>query len=554
MKSTIFFRFVTLVVLFFPCLLKGEDKLDPSVFVGIVIQNQDKLVPYFLRSIENLDYDKKRLALQFDVCNDSDDVKKIVSDWVSKHRDEYETVSTVDCALATKDKNTTEKNRSLASLKDEFLKKAETSHYDYCFITSSEVFLLPRTLKYLVAQNKPIIAPLLRPTPEASDPFRNFFGDVTESGYYKHHEDYNAIANRIKLGTFKVPCVHYAYLINTKACGPLSFSKGFNDWEFLSFSKNARENRVEQYICNEREFGSFLHFTREMTPEQEKAFELAGMDVEVTPAVLDSLLFKYYQDDPSLKAHSDNFNFSDYAIYRVKNRDLFYLDEVKDYIKDYMLKQGLSWEEHIHDLFKKYAKPGTVVLDIGGHIGTHTLNLSRIVGDGGKVYVFEPQAKMFCELAINMHLNKCKNVEMFHNALGSEEKWIEIFIPDEEWKKNFEKGLVNEGHGTVTDTSDQSSGDRAKVIRLDSLNLNNVSFIKMDVEGYESEVLKGAEETIKRNKPVMIIEIFNNEERAQKIKGIENLGYTSAHIGGDDFLFIPTSLLESEKIEAEKKK
>lgn len=520
--------------------VSGTSHCDKTILVGIIIHNYDHLLSHFLRSLEKLDYDKKLMQLQFDVCASGEEVSKKILDWMAQHRLEYRSIDMKIRGDEVAGKSVTERNRILALIKDGYLAQSQAAKYDYCFILSSDVFLLPRTLNVLVEKNKPIIAPLLRSVPELTDPFRNFFADVTENGYYKHHADYDQIANRHTFGTFKVPCVHAAYLIDTKEVDKLNFSNHFRDWEFLSFSRNARDHGVEQFICNEKEFGVFLHFPKELTLEEERIATFAGADVEVTPTLLSSLLKEYYADDPLLKAYAADFAFSDYALYAIKDRDLFYVDDMKDYIKHYFIKKGLNWEEHILAEYKKYVKPGSIVIDIGGHIGTHALNLSRLVGDAGMVYVFEPQVKMFCELAINMHLNRCTNVKMFHNALGAQEKWIEMAIPDEAWKKCFGDDLVNEGHGVVRELSPNLHADRAKMIRLDDLNLNNVSFIKIDVEGSEREVIEGAMATIKRNKPVMVVEIFQNQDRARTMQMIENLGYVGLNMSSNDFIFIPS--------------
>ncbi len=75
------------------------------------------------------------------------------------------------------------------------------------------------------------------------------------------------------------------------------------------------------------------------------------------------------------------------------------------------------------------------------------------------------------------------------------------------------------------------------------VNLQNVSVIKMDVEGYEMEVIAGGMETILRNKPVLFVEIWRAgiERYEQKVQTIEALGYTSVWLGDDDFLFLPNS-------------
>jgi FkbM family methyltransferase len=516
-----------------------------EIFVGALVRDYNQTLPLFLRSIENQDYDKSLLTLQFNFCSDSDAFKTskaLVSDWIDKVGSQYKKVILVD--------NTSQFNKAASEMdrrvlfgqvKETYLKNALKGNYDHCLILSSENFIEPKTLKALLGKDVPIIAPLLRPMPEAHDPYRNFFPDVTETGYFNLHPDYFPIAFREKLGTFKLPCVQAVYLIKADALDKLSFIDNFNGWEFITFYNNARNNGVDQYLCNEQEFGFLLHFPEEENTEKRKEFTLVGSELEVTPQLLKTIFSPYYANDPTIKAHVEKFNFDDYAIFRVLNRDLFYVDDVNDFIKNRVIKRGGTWEEYIHDQFKKYVKPGSVALDIGGHIGTHTLNLSRLVGDNGQVYVFEPQPKMFCELVINMHLNGRKNIKFFHNALGAEEKWIKMHIPPEAWTAIYGSTLINEGHGTVSlDT--EVSGDPAKMIRLDDLHIDNISVIKMDVEGFEMEVIRGGKETILRNKPVLIIEIFKDDYTLDRIKEIVSMGYVASFIGLDNYLFLPSEM------------
>ena len=245
--------------------------------------------------------------------------------------------------------------------------------------------------------------------------------------------------------------------------------------------------------------------------------------------MIQNLFAPYCLEDPYLQKHIDNFCFDNYALYPVENRDIFYVDEIFDLIKTHYIKKGLVWENNIHQLLKLYAKPGTVAIDIGGHMGIYTLNLSRLVGESGTVHVFEPQVKMFTELLINMSLNKCNNIIFHRRALGDEEKWVEMFSPLQ----------GNEGMAYVKDIQDSSSTEKVRMQRLDDFHLDKVSFMKIDVEGYEMEVIKGGKETIMRNKPVMIIEIWQGPENHERIKEIEKLGYVSAHLEGDDYLFLP---------------
>lgn len=225
----------------------------------------------------------------------------------------------------------------------------------------------------------------------------------------------------------------------------------------------------------------------------------------------------------------------DYKIYYVNDlKAHFYIDDVPDGIK-WHLKKGIYWESNIGRLIRENTRPGSIALDIGAHIGIHTITMSRKVGSRGGVFAFEPQNKMHFELINNLKLNNCKNVSVVKKALGDEHKSVQLNARNPE----------NEG-GTAIG----SGGDVVEQITLDSLNLNNVSLIKMDVERYELHVFKGAIETIKRNKPVIIFELLAGydylncepEIKAQfdhVINFVRDLGYKVDLIFGSDYIAFP---------------
>lgn len=230
----------------------------------------------------------------------------------------------------------------------------------------------------------------------------------------------------------------------------------------------------------------------------------------------------------------NNFPKALYRIYTIDGLGSFYVDSRIDIIKN-QLRSGQIWENEIVDLLKKHVKPGSTAIDIGSHVGTHTLSMSKLIGKDGQVVAFEPQIKLYSELVMNMALNGCRNVTAYRCALGDISKDIEMSpsVADNE-------GGTGIGQG----------GDCAKMITLDSLNLDNVSFIKIDVENFEYEVLKGAEQTIRKSHPVMIIEIMGNTynpipNRAELVHRVlhqvEQMGYTLKYIEGSwsDWLAIP---------------
>lgn len=234
------------------------------------------------------------------------------------------------------------------------------------------------------------------------------------------------------------------------------------------------------------------------------------------------------------------FNFNEYAIHLIPNLGLFFLEKSGkvDWIKD-ILRKGICWETYITPLIYQYAKPGTLALDIGSHIGTHTLDLARAVGATGKVFAFEPQPKTICELFMNSQLNGAKNIYCFWAALG--DKIGTVHLP------NFHPEVEV---AYLYDFTYGDSGNVAPMITLDSLNLENISFMKVDVDGCDDIFLDGAKETILRNKPVMVIEIMGGvdintatEEQAEKIqhtmKKIKDLGYELKQLYIHDYLATP---------------
>lgn len=248
-------------------------------------------------------------------------------------------------------------------------------------------------------------------------------------------------------------------------------------------------------------------------------------------AMLNHILGENKED---AKKYVREFPFQQYREYSTKDRERYYCDEKNDVIKNY-LKLGISWESHIRDRMLKYVKPGSVVLDIGAHIGTHTLSLAQAVGEqeGGRVIAFEPQPKIFRELFWNMQLNNVKNVEFYPVAVGDHLGQIEL----SPFAESNEGGTGLRG----------GTGQFVPLITIDSLKLDNVSLMKIDVEGLEDQVLIGLHDTILRCKPVIFIEIMGGcsiENATPEIKlkientirSLENYGYVIERLGESDYL------------------
>ncbi len=250
-----------------------------------------------------------------------------------------------------------------------------------------------------------------------------------------------------------------------------------------------------------------------------------------TVSKLSPELISLSEYERKLQKYLDEFPFDQYKIFEVNDLGEFYVDDLPDSIKSH-IRKGIYWESEIGNLVKKFAFPGTLAIDIGAHMGIHTLAMSRKVGVKGFVVSFEPQYKLFRELSYNLNLNNINNVFLIRSALGEKLGLIEMSVRNSE----------NEGG-----TSIGKGGDSAYMFTLDSLNLDPVSLIKIDVESYELNVLRGAEETIKRNRPTIILEILGNydlnhcsdELKMQcetTIDFLRTLEYDVYRIYGNDFI------------------
>jgi len=229
------------------------------------------------------------------------------------------------------------------------------------------------------------------------------------------------------------------------------------------------------------------------------------------------------------------FDMRDYKKYHIHGLDAdLYLDDISDTIKDF-LRKGVYWEGVIGVVIAKCAKEGSIAVDIGAHIGLHTIAMSRKVGPHGAVIAFEPQKKMFAEQLMNLKLNNCSNVISIRKAVGETFKTIEM----------AKRNSLNEG-GTAIG----NGGDKAEMIPLDSLSLHNVSLIKIDVERYEYFVFEGARETIRKNRPIIIFEVMGEcdyETGSQEIKEqfcrvinfVKSFRYDVRQIAGNDFIAFP---------------
>lgn len=173
-------------------------------------------------------------------------------------------------------------------------------------------------------------------------------------------------------------------------------------------------------------------------------------------------------------------------------------------------------EEEVR-LYSKILKPTDVVVEVGGNIGSLMLPLARLIPEG-VLMTFEPERTAFYALVGNIAINNLRNVWPFQQAMGEEVGQINIPELDLEKTDNF---------GGLELDKDYSKCPHYPVSlnTIDNLKLNKCELIKIDVEGMELSVLKGAVKTLEEFSPFLIVE-DDRKDRSEELRSfIKEHGY-----------------------------
>ena len=215
------------------------------------------------------------------------------------------------------------------------------------------------------------------------------------------------------------------------------------------------------------------------------------------------------------------------SVFRVKNT-LFYVPNFPiDEIQRTVVNNQDFYEIKTLKILDKYIKDNAVILDIGSNIGNHTLYWS-IERNAKKIFAFEPVKETFGTLETNIALNQLLDkVVLYNAAVGSQTSKAKIKEFD---SKNIgATSLVLDENGSIS------------VLKIDDLSFDGekIDFIKIDTEGFEIEVLKGAKNTIMKNRPVIFVESFKDKYPIVK-EILESYGYKlEQEVNAVNFLYVP---------------
>lgn len=197
------------------------------------------------------------------------------------------------------------------------------------------------------------------------------------------------------------------------------------------------------------------------------------------------------------KIAPNNYQYPKNTIRTCEREGIKYSLDISDYMQ-YCIYYGVEIEPR--DTLYNLVKNGTTLIDVGTNIGETLLNFAKINYDGHNIG-FEPVPYLYEKAKANIGLNTFENIELVNKALSSK---LETLV--------FNETKDNNSGGTFLTREENGNSVRAvQAVRLDDFaeqnRLENISLIKIDVEGFEMEVLKGAAKVLRKFKPILFVEI-----------------------------------------------
>jgi FkbM family methyltransferase len=167
------------------------------------------------------------------------------------------------------------------------------------------------------------------------------------------------------------------------------------------------------------------------------------------------------------------------------------------------------------------ARPGTVAIDVGANVGMFTVPLALAVGPSGRVLTIEPSPGNVERLERNLDLNSLENVVVEPIAVGDEAGRLVLRLASDP------------GFHSTAEIAESRSVDESLTVKAETLDqvwlrahAPNVTFIKIDTEGSEDAVLRGAEQILRTCQPALLVEAKGRERLRELDEWLGRLGYS----------------------------
>lgn len=223
---------------------------------------------------------------------------------------------------------------------------------------------------------------------------------------------------------------------------------------------------------------------------------------------------------------ANNYQYAPGSVRKARRYGIDFDLDISDLIQWYLY---FGFLDPSHEAFLALCEPGETVVDVGANIGITAMRASAAVGPEGMVHAFEPDRKNRARFQQHITDNQIRNIRIYPLAVGDRSSAGFVHrIP------------ANSGMTTVT-TSPSEDGDEVRIVGLDEWfsaePLFRLDVFKIDVEGAELEVLRGAQNLIQRFHPKLFVEVDDSNLRShgtnahELTETIGNLGYDVQLIG-----------------------
>lgn len=206
------------------------------------------------------------------------------------------------------------------------------------------------------------------------------------------------------------------------------------------------------------------------------------------------------------------------------------------------LMSGEAWEDWLPAIYRALLPPTANALDLGANFGLHAVGMARHLTEG-RVFAFEPLSLTFSQLQANVVANGLSNVTAYKFAVSDTTgDYLEMD------RIYYGRETVNVGNTGVG-----RGGDGTLSVRIDDLPLPKIHFVKMDIQGSEHRAILGMTELIRRDRPILFVEIEEHHLRRMGSSSVEviellfSLGYGLLRIRTDypcDHVAIPMERME----------
>ncbi len=216
------------------------------------------------------------------------------------------------------------------------------------------------------------------------------------------------------------------------------------------------------------------------------------------------------------------------------------------------LYYGQSFENTDLRLFQIISEKATCILDVGAFSGLYSV-VGALKNSNARIFTFEPSSIAVKRIEQNLRLNRITNVTLIESAVGAQNGKINFYIPKNDSISTVSS--VNEKFTVRKSNEGVKESKRTKVLQksvpittLDSFaekhELSNIELIKIDVETHEMAVFEGARKILEKYNPVIIVEIFLNEERKKFFNSFtRELGYYPYLITNDGIVRLDNGLI-----------